>query len=283
LFIPLSPKPTIVSLPPSSPPIAPGATVQSSDTLETVTYKDMENDVLAEQEVLNDVQPISSTHISLDGLQSITQPSLKVLPQSVISISPHPTYPPPKTSIPFKTIVGTRILVVLGSVVGVGMIYFFNVTEAPNLPLLPCSSEPLPPPLPNHSPDKTYPDKAGIIKYYGELKDYGGGKDYAADGRGIMIFGDNSQYYGEFKNAKFHGCGTLIYPNGRTYVGQFRNGLFDGKGIWTLENKDKYIGDFKDAKCDGYGEFFFADGRLPHKGLWKEDNSVSNQNLSCDP
>jgi|GEM_PF-2249166 len=292
--IPFSSKPTIVSSSSSlsHPVVLPESTAQLSNSLETVTSletvisKDTENNTLSGQEVLDDIQSTSSTHISLDGLENIAQPSLSLLTQPVRPILPRLTYSHLRTSIPAKTMVGAGVLVILSSVVGLGMIYFFKSTSVPGNPdlsLLPCSSELLPPKLPNRSPDKTYQKESGIIKYYGKLKLYHDDQYYAADGKGIMIFEDGSQYYGGFEKTALHGCGTLIHANKRTYVGQFEYGVKSGQGVWTLENKDKYVGNFKDGDCDGYGEFFFADGRSPHKGVWKNNKSIDNKNLSCAP
>ena len=39
------------------------------------------------------------------------------------------------------------------------------------------------------------------------------------EGKGIMIWPDQSRYEGEFKNGKIDGKGTKYYANGNKYIG----------------------------------------------------------------
>ena len=55
--------------------------------------------------------------------------------------------------------------------------------------------------------------------------------NYAAHGRGSLIFSDGERYVGEFKFNRFHGEGTLTSASGETYQGNFFEGWRDGEGI----------------------------------------------------
>ena len=45
------------------------------------------------------------------------------------------------------------------------------------------------------------------------------------EGKGIMIWPDESRYEGEFKQGKLHGKGTKHFANGNRYIRQWKNDL----------------------------------------------------------
>lgn len=55
-------------------------------------------------------------------------------------------------------------------------------------------------------------------------------KNDGLNGKGSVVFNDNTEYVGDFEDNLFHGYGILTCSNGDNYMGQFKNGRFDGEG-----------------------------------------------------
>lgn len=70
-----------------------------------------------------------------------------------------------------------------------------------------------------------------------------------------------------------NGLGTEYYPSGRVrYVGEFKDGIYHGTGkvYWETNGILMYEGELKDGDFNGYGTSYFSDGRLCHKGMFKD-------------
>lgn len=98
------------------------------------------------------------------------------------------------------------------------------------------------------------------------------------NGKGTMLFADNSKYEGNFKNGQINGYGTFFYADGSKYIGEWKNGYYNGEGtkyngpndIRTgLWQNGEYLGTKEDQSkkgcitgdCfNGEGTYVFGDG-----------------------
>ena len=127
--------------------------------------------------------------------------------------------------------------------------------------------------MPINNGTYTYSDGT---KYIGEFRD---GKK---QGRGILIFGKQSQftgdkYIGEFKNDKYNGQGIFTFSvnskfSGDKYIGGFKDNKKNGYGIYTYADGSKYVGEYRNDKKSGHGSYTLADGSN-YTGEWKEDQA----------
>jgi len=106
-----------------------------------------------------------------------------------------------------------------------------------------------------------YPPKE--LKYVGEFKN---GK---RDGRGILVYSDETQsggqkqYEGQWKEDKPSGEGTLTFFDGRKFVGKWKFGTFVVSGP-----KEPFT--FKSNVLSAEGTMFYPDGRQ-EVGEFKND------------
>ena len=127
--------------------------------------------------------------------------------------------------------------------------------------------------MPINNGTYTYSDGT---KYIGEFRD---GKK---QGRGILIFGKQSQftgdkYIGEFKNDKYNGQGIFTFSvnskfSGDKYIGGFKDNKKNGYGIYTYADGSKYVGEYRNDKKSGHGSYTLADGSN-YTGEWKDDQA----------
>ena len=52
------------------------------------------------------------------------------------------------------------------------------------------------------------------------------------DGKGVMVWPDQSKYEGEFKNGKIEGKGKKEFSNGNRFIGDWKNDVMHGSGVW---------------------------------------------------
>jgi len=102
----------------------------------------------------------------------------------------------------------------------------------------------------------TYYSSKKDVKYTGEWKD---GK---MDGKGIISFGEKSEFPGKY------------------YDGLWKEGEKNGHGIMFFGRTGKfamckYTGDWKDNKMDGFGKFEWADGSY-YEGPWQYNKQEGN-------
>jgi hypothetical protein len=63
---------------------------------------------------------------------------------------------------------------------------------------------------------------------------------------GKYYFADSGKLYeGEFKNNNMDGKGVIIWPDESRYEGDFHSGKMHGKGTKHFANGNRYIGDWK--------------------------------------
>ena len=139
----------------------------------------------------------------------------------------------------------------------------------------------------------------GILTYSDGTNYSGQWIEGEADGQGTMTHSNGNKYVGQWRNGKYHGQGILNYYTGAKYVGQWRNGEYhgqgaltsidmsyegawkngekNGQGTYVFPNGAKYVGQWKDGNYNGLGTFFYPDGTIFQKGLWKDDKFVQPQ------
>ena len=113
--------------------------------------------------------------------------------------------------------------------------------------------------------------RVGGYSYLGEFK------NNKFDGRGKLIYDDNTKYEGDFSEGYMHGEGNLIFKDGSCYKGLFDKNCFHGKGKFTFHDGRKYNGDWKNNAMDGRGIFTW-DEHIKYNGNYvkniKEGNGV---------
>lgn len=74
-------------------------------------------------------------------------------------------------------------------------------------------------------------------------------KNNNMEGKGTMIWPDESRYEGEFKQGKMHGKGTKHFANGNRYIGDWKNDLQHGSGVlYNLKDQTKRQGEWQNGK-----------------------------------
>lgn len=91
------------------------------------------------------------------------------------------------------------------------------------------------------------------------------------NGKGLVIFQDDSYYDGEWKNNKRHGYGEYVWANGDAYYGEWKEDVPDGIGTITLSNGDSYSGEFENGTYSGEGVYTWKNGDR-YEGIF--DNNV---------
>lgn len=83
------------------------------------------------------------------------------------------------------------------------------------------------------------------------------------DGKGTMIFKDQSVYVGNFKNNTFSGFGVFFDNQQKSiYKGEWLENQQHGEGIeiWKNTKIKRYIGDFNQGEKTGKGRLEMKDG-----------------------
>lgn len=63
------------------------------------------------------------------------------------------------------------------------------------------------------------------------------------DGKGLMIWPDESRYDGDFKMGKIEGKGKKEFANGNRYVGDWKNDAQHGSGVlYSIKEQTKRQG-----------------------------------------
>jgi hypothetical protein len=105
--------------------------------------------------------------------------------------------------------------------------------------------------------------KMGEGSYTGNLKN---GK---REGKGKIVYTDESFYEGEFKDNDRHGIGIFKFKDGTYYKGEFKNAKLYGWGVLDQKSKgQKYDGEFLDGQKSGWGKETYKDGSF-YEGEWK--------------
>lgn len=69
------------------------------------------------------------------------------------------------------------------------------------------------------------------------------------EGQGTYKFSDGKQsYQGEFKEDQANGRGKMVYPDDSEYNGQIKNWLKNGEGLLKYSNGDMYTGNWQNDK-----------------------------------
>jgi len=115
---------------------------------------------------------------------------------------------------------------------------------------------------------KNFYDENGE-KYIGEIK------NNLKDGKGVLIFNNDSIYEGDFKDNKREGKGILYYNDGDRYEGDWKNNIKEGKGIYYFKSGSKYEGDFKNGNFEGKGKYYY--NNEPWKGDRYEGDFINDK------
>jgi hypothetical protein len=93
------------------------------------------------------------------------------------------------------------------------------------------------------------------------------------------------EYKGQFKEGNKEGQGTLKWPNGSNgamYVGQWKDNDRNGFGTKIESNGNKYVGQWKDGKKAGPGTLYDVKGKILSKGIWKNDEIMTQKDICKD-
>lgn len=112
--------------------------------------------------------------------------------------------------------------------------------------------------------------KGSKVHYVGQVKD---GK---ANGYGVAILNTGSRYVGEWKNNERHGQGVFYWKDGEYYEGNYEGDKRNGQGTYFWPNGEKYVGQWQDDLRSGKGAFFGKDGKLMTKGIWQDDEMITD-------
>jgi hypothetical protein len=104
------------------------------------------------------------------------------------------------------------------------------------------------------------PDGKGIITF-GEKSEFPGKyydglwKEGEKNGYGIMFFGRtgkfaNCKYTGEWKDNEMNGAGKFEWAEGNYYEGPWKNNEQEGYGVYVFKNKEVFRGFWKGGVCD---------------------------------
>ena len=116
-------------------------------------------------------------------------------------------------------------------------------------------------------------------------------------GRGIFYWPDSATYEGEFRHGQRDGHGVYKFSDGGKYEGGWKDGVsclskhgnaftcsvyflliimqrYEGYGLCVWSDGRSYKGNWKNGMAHGHGVETFADGRVRHEGMWKEDEPV---------
>ena len=96
-------------------------------------------------------------------------------------------------------------------------------------------------------------------------------KNDSINGKGLVIFQDDSYYDGEWKNNKRHGYGEYVWANGDAYYGEWKEDVPNGIGTISLSNGDSYSGEFENGTYSGEGVYTWKNGDR-YEGIF--DNNI---------
>ena len=69
------------------------------------------------------------------------------------------------------------------------------------------------------------------------------------DGKGVMVWPDQSKYEGEFKQGKIEGKGKKDFSNGNRFIGDWKNDVMHGSGVWyNIKDQTKRQGEWQNGK-----------------------------------
>ena len=105
-------------------------------------------------------------------------------------------------------------------------------------------------------------------KYSGQYK------DDKRDGEGTYTWQDGTKYEGQWKDGNMHGEGTYVWSSGAKYVGQWKEDKRDGGGTYDWQDGAKYTGPWQGNKMHGEGTLYGPDGKIIHKGNFKNGEYV---------
>lgn len=126
--------------------------------------------------------------------------------------------------------------------------------------------------------------KGGMkIKYEdgNERKEYNGdvNNQNEPNGRGIMLWADDTVYYGHWINGKREGRGRIQYPNGKIYFGDWNDDkIKDGICRMKWPNGEVYYGECFRGKRHGRGIGKYPTGAI-YVGNWNDDKKQTLTNL----
>ena len=111
--------------------------------------------------------------------------------------------------------------------------------------------------------------KGNRLHYVGQVK------NKKANGYGIAILDSGSRYEGDWKDNKRHGEGVFYWIDGQHYEGSYVDDLRSGKGTYYWINGEKYVGQWENDMRNGSGTFYGKDGNILTKGVWENDELMS--------
>ena len=96
-------------------------------------------------------------------------------------------------------------------------------------------------------------------------------------GWGVFVFAPDdpegrTEYRGEFVGGKGEGKGRMLFKDNSSYEGDWRGGQMEGHGVVQWPDSSEWAGEFKSNSKHGLGMHLFPDGRT-HQGEFESDIS----------